>query len=90
MSLGSATTVRPSAVASGRAVARPRGSGLLVMDCSYCEGEGPEHLGLEGVLEVRKRVPPRTAIILTHLDDAPDVAIEGLLVAHDFASFRFP
>jgi ribonuclease BN (tRNA processing enzyme) len=63
---------------------------VLVMDCSYCEGEGPEHLGLEGVLEVRKRVSPRTAIILTHLDDAPDVAIEGLLVAHDFASFRFP
>jgi len=63
---------------------------VLVMDCSYCEGEGPEHLGLEGVLEVRKRVSPRTAIILTHLDDAPDVAIEGLLVAHDFAFFRFP
>ena len=66
------------------------GADVLVLDCSYCEGEGPEHLGLEGVLEVRKRVSPRTAVILTHLDDEPDVAIEGLLVARDFATFRFP
>ena len=66
------------------------GADVLVLDCSYSEGEGPEHLGLLGALEVRKRVSPRTAIILTHLDDEPDVAIEGLLVAHDFATFRFP
>jgi ribonuclease BN (tRNA processing enzyme) len=66
------------------------GADVLVMDCSYCEGEGPEHLGLQGVLEVRRRVSPRTTIILTHLDEAPDVKSEGLLVASDFATFRFP
>ena len=66
------------------------GADVLVMDCSYCEGEGPEHVGLEGALDVRKRVSPRTAIILTHLDNEPAVAIEGLLVASDFATFRFP
>jgi ribonuclease BN (tRNA processing enzyme) len=66
------------------------GADVLVMDCSYCQGEGPEHLGLEGALEVRKRVSPRTAIILTHLDDEPNVKSEGLLVARDFATFRFP
>jgi hypothetical protein len=55
------------------------------MDCSCCEG--PRHLGLEGVLAVRKRVSPRTAIILTHLDDAPREE-RGLLVAADFATFR--
>ena len=49
------------------------GADVLVMDCSYCEGEGPEHLGLEDVLEVRKRVSPRTTIVLTHLDDEPHV-----------------
>jgi len=67
-----------------------QGADVLVMDCSYCQGEGPEHLGLQGVLEVRKRVSPRTTIILTHLDDAPDLKSEGLLVASDFATFRFP
>ena len=67
-----------------------QGADVLVMDCSYCQGEGPEHLGLHGALEVRKRVSPSTTIILTHLDDAPHVKSEGLLVAHDFARFRFP
>jgi ribonuclease BN (tRNA processing enzyme) len=67
-----------------------QGTDVLVMDCSYCEGEGPEHVGLADMLEVRKRVSPRTTIVLTHLDGDPDVAIEGLLVARDFATFRFP
>ena len=66
------------------------GADVLVMDCSYCEGEGPEHMGLEGVREVRKRVSPRTVIILTHLDNEPATVTEGLLVARDFATFRFP
>jgi ribonuclease BN (tRNA processing enzyme) len=67
------------------------GADVLVLDCSYSNGEGPEHLGLPEALEVRKRVSPRTAIILTHLDDEPDVTgHQGLLVAHDFARFRFP
>ena len=67
------------------------GADVLVLDCSYSEGEGPEHLGLLGALEVRKQVSPRTAIILTHLDDEPDVTgHQGLLVAQDFATFRFP
>ena len=66
------------------------GADVLVMDCSYCQGEGPEHLDLTGALEVRKRVSPQTAIILTHLDNEPDVASEGVLVARDFATFRFP
>jgi len=66
------------------------GADVLVLDCSYSESEGPEHLSLPEVLEVRKRVSPRTTIILTHLDREPDVAAEGLLVAKDFATFRFP
>ncbi len=66
------------------------GADVLVLDCSYSEGEGPEHLGLLGALEVRKRVSPQTAIILTHLDAEPNVASEGLLVAQDFATFGFP
>jgi ribonuclease BN (tRNA processing enzyme) len=66
------------------------GADVLVLDCSYSDGEGPEHLSLPQALEVRKRVSPRTVIILTHLDNEPDVAGEGLLVASDFATFRFP
>ena len=66
------------------------GADVLVMDCSYCQGEGPEPLGLTAALEVRKRVSSRTTIILTHMDSEPDVAGDGLLVARDFATFRFP
>ena len=66
------------------------GADVLVLDCSYSDSEGPEHLSLPEVLEVRKRISPRTTIILTHLDREPNVASQGLLVAQDFATFRFP
>lgn len=66
------------------------GADVLVLDCSYAEGTGPEHAGFAEALQVRKRLPLSTTIVLTHLDAEPDVrGIEGMLVAHDFATFRF-
>jgi len=64
---------------------------VLVLDCSYTEGTGPEHMGLADALEVRKRLPPSTTIVLTHLEAEPDVGgLDGMLVAQDFATFHFP
>jgi len=41
--------------------------------------------------ELSRRPPPSTTIILTHLQAEPDVSgLEGVLVAQDFATFRFP
>jgi ribonuclease BN (tRNA processing enzyme) len=67
------------------------GADVLVLDCNYSQGKGPEHLSFAEVPEVRKRLPLSTTIILTHLEAEPDVSgLEGVLVARDFATFRFP
>jgi ribonuclease BN (tRNA processing enzyme) len=67
------------------------GADVLVLDCSYSQGKGPHHLGFAEVLEVRKRLPLSTIIILTHMEAEPDVSgLDGMLVAHDFTTFRFP
>jgi len=67
------------------------GADVLVLDCNYSQGKGPEHLSFAEVPEVRKRLPLSTTIILTHLEAEPDVSgMEGVLVARDFAAFRFP
>jgi ribonuclease BN (tRNA processing enzyme) len=67
------------------------GADVLVLDCNYSEGRGPEHVSFADVPEVRRRLPSSTTIILTHLEAEPDVGgLEGVLVASDFATFRFP
>lgn len=67
------------------------GADVLVLDCSYAESGGPEHMGFPEVLEVRKRLPPSTIIVLTHMEAEPDVkGTDGLVIARDFATFRFP
>jgi phosphoribosyl 1,2-cyclic phosphodiesterase len=64
---------------------------VLVLDCNYSQDKGPEHLSFAEALEVRKRLPLSTTIILTHMEAEPDVSgLEGVLVACDFATFRFP
>jgi len=67
------------------------GADVLVLDCNYSQGKGPEHLSFAEVPEVRKRLPLSTTIILTHLEAEPDVSgLQGVLLARDFATFRFP
>jgi ribonuclease BN (tRNA processing enzyme) len=67
------------------------GADVLVLDCNYSQGEGPEHVSFSEVPEIRGRLPLSTTIILTHLEAEPDVSgLERVLVAQDFATFRFP
>jgi ribonuclease BN (tRNA processing enzyme) len=67
------------------------GADVLVLDCNYSQGRGPEHVSFADVPEIRRRLPSSTTIILTHLEAEPDVSgLEGVLVAQDFATFRFP
>ncbi len=67
------------------------GADVLVVDCTYAEGKGgPEHMGIEDVKLIRKRVPEETAIVLTHLNGVPHVdGLRNVLVAEDLKTFTF-
>ncbi len=66
------------------------GAHALVLDCTYSEGSGPEHMGIDDVRVIRKQVAAETTIILTHLNGEPDVAgLENVIVAGDFGTYRF-
>ncbi len=67
-----------------------RGADILVLDCTYSEGGGPEHMGLDDVRLIRKKISAQTTIVLTHLSHVP--ATNGLantLIAEDLKTFRF-
>ena len=66
------------------------GADVLVLDCTYTRGGGPEHMGMDDLPVIRKRVPPETTIILTHLNGEVDIAgLENVLIAEDFGTYRF-
>jgi len=66
------------------------GADVYVVDCTYSEGSGPEHMGLDDVKVVRSRVSPDTTMILTHLNGEPHVnGLDNVLVAKDLATFKF-
>jgi ribonuclease BN (tRNA processing enzyme) len=67
-----------------------RGCQVLVADCTYAEGSGPEHMGLDDVKIVRERISPETTIILTHLNGEPKTnGLHNILTAGDLVTFRF-
>lgn len=66
------------------------GADVLVLDCTYTQGSGSAHVGMDDLPMIRKRVAPETAIVLTHLDGEPDIAgLENVLIARDFGTYRF-
>ncbi|MEE8369313.1 MAG: ribonuclease Z [Dehalococcoidia bacterium] len=66
------------------------GADVLVLDCTYSQGSGPEHLGADEIKTIRERVPPETAMILTHLDGEPDTGgLANVIVARDLATYCF-
>ena len=67
-----------------------RGADVLVLDCTYTEGSGPEHMGLDDARVIRQHVAPETTIVLTHLDSQPDTrGMENVVAAADLKTFRF-
>ena len=66
------------------------GADVYVIDCTYTEGCGPEHMSLDDAKKIRKRLPPETAIILTHRNGLPNVnGMDNTLIAEDLKTFRF-
>jgi ribonuclease BN (tRNA processing enzyme) len=71
-------------------LALAQGSDVLVADCTYSQGSGPDHMGLDDIRRLRKAVDPATAIILTHLDGDPDTqGLDNVIVAEDLATYHF-
>jgi ribonuclease BN (tRNA processing enzyme) len=66
------------------------GADVLVVDCTYSEGCGPEHMGLDDIKVIRQRIAPQTAMVLTHLDAEPATnGLANVLTARDMATFHF-
>lgn len=66
------------------------GADVLVVDCTYAEGSGPVHMGIDDIKIIRKRLPLETTIILTHLNGQPNVnGLENVVTAQDLKTFRF-
>jgi ribonuclease BN (tRNA processing enzyme) len=67
------------------------GADVLVIDCTYTEGEaGPEHMGLNDAREIRRRLPQDTTIILTHTNSEPDTSgMHNVLAARDLKTYKF-
>ena len=66
------------------------GTDVLVLDCTYSEGKGPEHMGSDDLRVIRQRLPPETTIILTHLNGEPDISgLTNVITAQDFGTYRF-
>lgn len=67
-----------------------KGADVLVVDCTYTEGCGPEHMGLDDMHAIRAGVSPDTTIVLTHLNGEPAVnGLNNVVAAHDLATFHF-
>lgn len=66
------------------------GTDVLVIDCTYSDGCGPEHMGLDDAKDIRQRIAPETTIVLTHLDAQPHLdGLKNVVTAEDLKTFRF-
>jgi hypothetical protein len=67
-----------------------RDADVLVIDCSCWREPCEHHISFPEVVRFRKDVPLSTQFVLTHLDvgEPPDVGVEGIVIAHDFATIR--
>jgi ribonuclease BN (tRNA processing enzyme) len=66
------------------------GADVYIVDCTYSEGSGPEHMGLDDVKIIRDRISPETTMVLTHLNSRPRLnGLSNTLIAEDLIAFKF-
>ncbi len=66
-----------------------RGADALVIDCSCWQEPCEHHLSFDEIRRFREEVPLETTFVITHLEAGrPDIDIEGIIVAEDFATVR--
>ncbi|MPZ23102.1 MAG: MBL fold metallo-hydrolase [Dehalococcoidia bacterium] len=63
---------------------------VLVADSTY-PGRGVDglHMGFDDIKRLRGKLDAETALLLTHLERAPDEALSNTVAAEDFASYQF-
>jgi ribonuclease BN (tRNA processing enzyme) len=75
---------------SEEAVELGDGTDVFVVDCTYPEDCGPEHMGLSDVKVIRDRISPATTMVLTHLTTKPVLnGMKNTFVAEDLKTFHF-
>jgi ribonuclease BN (tRNA processing enzyme) len=66
------------------------GADVLVVDCTYTDGSGPEHMGIDDVRAIRKRLPADITMVLTHLTGKPLLnGLANTILAEDLKTLRF-
>lgn len=66
------------------------GADVYVVDCTYPEGCGPEHMGLDDIKVIRERITPDTKLVLTHMSTPPVLnGLKNTLLAEDLKTFTF-
>lgn len=73
------------------AIELAEGADVYVVDCTYTEGCGPEHMGMDDIKVIRERISPDTTMVLTHLNTRPTLngSLPNVLVADDLKTFTF-
>lgn len=66
------------------------GAEVLVIDCTYPAGHLPEHLSFDEIIEVRRRIPLSTTLVLVHMEaEQTNGGLEGVIAAQDFGLYFF-
>jgi len=66
------------------------GADVFVVECSRWDEQSGPHLGPRDIRELRRRLGPKPAFVLTHVDNgAAELDIENVLVADDLARYSF-
>ena len=66
------------------------GTDVYIVDCTYPEGAGPEHMGLDDIKVIRERISPETTMVLTHTSSKPAInGLRNVLIASDLRKFEF-
>jgi ribonuclease BN (tRNA processing enzyme) len=71
-------------------VALGEGADVFVLECSNWEAPPRWHMGPDDIRELRRRLGPSPAFVLTHLDaGTPALDIENAVLADDFARLTY-
>jgi ribonuclease Z len=65
------------------------GADVMVVDCTYAQ-QGPEHMGLADILQLRSSLHPRTLLVLSHVgEEFTSAGLANTMVARDLATYSF-
>jgi ribonuclease Z len=67
-----------------------KGADVFVVECSCWEASCGPHMSPDDIRALRKKTPPETSFILTHMDAGKgDIHSDGIQLAEDLATYTF-